>query len=126
MAKLWLVACGLRLGYFRWPQVTCCLKLGPSCASTSKTCGQRFGVPQASAKLFTPGKSVRDRGTNSLTPGPLSAKAERDNPVQWTRAQGRCTLLGFNNNAFDPKGLLLFPILIVNIRPVIIVIPNTI
>jgi len=70
MARLWLVACGLRLGYFRRPQVTCCLKLGPSCASTSKTCGQRFGVPQASAKLFTPGKSVRDRGTNSLTPGP--------------------------------------------------------
>ena len=27
MAKLWLVACGLRLGYLRRPQVTCCLRL---------------------------------------------------------------------------------------------------
>jgi hypothetical protein len=27
------------------------------------------------AKLFTPGKSVRDRGTNSLTPGPVRVSA---------------------------------------------------
>ena len=58
--------------FFCLKLVACCLKLDPQ---IHRACISQFYmglvVDQGPmAKLFTPGKSVRDRGTNSLTPDP--------------------------------------------------------
>ena len=61
-----------------------------------------------------------------LTPDPTYALVDfQDLVFSWIWAQGSETVLK-GGRPLNPKGLLLFPILIVNIRPVIIVIPNSI